>query len=105
MIGGDVAPLTARYSGRRVLTDVRVQEPVVPRVVELLRNERRAAIAVLKHIHRREALECVLAVEDTRLVRPLPVHEQRAASEPPVDRGSADEHRNLEAATIELLHA
>ena len=69
-------------------------------------EEHRAALLVVdERLHGVEPFERVLAVEDAGRVRPLVLHEHRAAPEAAVDRRAADQHREGEPAPVELLHA
>ena len=68
----------------------------------------RARLVVDQRVHRVEALEGVLAVEDAGLVDLvglLAVRVEDPPAEVAVDRGAADQHRELEPALVQLLHA
>ena len=102
----DVAALAALDSLRLVLADVAVQERVVARLGEQPRDRFLATVgAALQGVHRLQPLERVLAVEHAGFVRALGLDEQCPASEPPVDRRAADQHGDLNAALVQLLHA
>ncbi len=102
----DVAALTGVAPALHVLADVRAQERVLAGVLEQLRDCFLATLGrVLQRVHRLQPLEGVLAVKHARLVRALRLHEHRAPPEAAVDCRTANEHWNLDAALVELLHA
>ena len=71
-------------------------------------DQRLARLLVDQRVHRVETLEGVLAVEDAGLVDVvglLALRIERAAAEVAVDRGAADQHRELEPALVQLLDA
>ena len=82
-----------------------MEELVVQRILNELRDERRPLLCVLKTIHRLQTFERVLAVEDARPIRAVAFDEQRPTPESSIDRRPADEHRQVEPATGELLNA
>ena len=71
------------------------------RLVAQLLDQCLAGLRLDQRVHRVEALEGVLAVEDARLVDLVvlaPVRVEHPPAEVTVDRGSADQHRVLEPA-------
>ncbi len=73
-----------------------------------LLDQRRARVLVDQRVHRVEPLEGVLAVEDAGLVDLvglLALRVEHAAAEVAVDRGAADQHRELEPALVQLVDA
>ena len=107
MVLRHVAPRARLIPHRDVFSHRGAKEGVGAGVVEELGYKCVATrhILVLQDVHRVEPLEGVLAVKDTRLVGTLAVDEQRTPSEAAVDRGAADQHRNVETALVQLLHA
>ena len=68
-------------------------------------DQRRARVVVDQRVHRVEPLEGVLAVEDAALVDLVglaALRVEHAAAEVAVDRGAADQHREVEPALVQL---
>jgi hypothetical protein len=82
-----------------------VQEDVAARLVQNALHEPGPLLRILQRIDGLEPFEGVLAIEDTGSVGALALHEQRATPESPVDGSPADQHRYLEPALVQLLHA
>ena len=101
-----VAALAAGRSTAHVLAHVAVQEGVVARVGDqFVRNPATTIVPTLQGVHRLQPFERVLAVEHARLVGTLWLDEQRTTPEATIDRRASDEHRDVNPALVELLHA
>ncbi len=108
---GDVDPRRGAHRGigdRRAVVDLLALLAQLARLVARLCEQARARLLVHELVDRRQPDEGVLAVEDARLVdlvRVLALRVQDAAAEVAVDRRAADQHRELEPALVQLLHA
>src|SRR5438128_47095 len=65
-----------------------------------LGHETRKLCRIGEGIHGREALEHVLAVEDGWLVHAAIGQDRRATPERAIDRGAADQHRQMDSASV-----
>jgi hypothetical protein len=80
----------------------------LPRLAADPLDQRRSRPGVDQGVHRVEPLEGVLAVEDAGfvdLVGLLPLRVEHPPAEVAVDRGAADQHRELQPALVQLLDA
>ena len=102
---GDGLGADARVGGRRAGVGVdRLLAQGSGLVLHPL-DQRRARLVVDQRVHRVEALERVLAVEDAGLVDLVgfaPLRVEDAAAEVTVDRGAADQHREVVPALVQL---